>query len=467
MAGRLWAAGLFAALISPLAPIAQEASPKETEDPAEISRPEEVAELVRQTFTPDPGMRRYILSAFEVRGLPDVVPGLILVMRFIRDDGAIDQTLSVLTGEPPGKGWAEWMLWQQAHPEILPFAGFDAFKADTMAVIDPDFRLFLQPGVAHEVRLEEIVWGGVKKDGIPALVDPKLITAGEATWLTDDELVFGVEIAGDARAWPLRILDWHEMLNDTVGGVPVALAYCTLCGSGILYDRRVPGRDEPFEFGSSGFLYRSNKLMYDQQTHSLWNQFTGRPVVGPLTGSGIELDVLPVTIASWRDWRAGHPDTKVLSLDTGYRARLHAGPAVRRVFREPGADVPGAGGGRSARAQGLRVRPARARQGVVARRVRRRQGDQRRGGRARRGADRRCRDAHGARLPVRRPAFPGDRRSRAAHRRRRGLADRGGCPGRAGRRAARAAAGAHRLLVRLAGFFRRRAARWRGRLSPA
>jgi hypothetical protein len=335
MAGRCWAAGLFAALIWPLAPIAQEASPKETEDPGEILSAEEVAELVRQTFTPDPGMRRYILSAFEVRGLPDVVPGLILVMRFIRDDGAIDQTLSVLTGERPGKSWPEWMLWQQAHPEILPFAGFDAFKADTMAVIDPDFRLFLQPGVAHEVRLEEIVWGGVKKDGIPALVDPKLIAAGEATWLTDDELVFGVEIAGDARAWPLRILDWHEMLNDTVGGVPVALAYCTLCGSGILYDRRVPGRDQPFEFGSSGFLYRSNKLMYDQQTHSLWNQFTGRPVVGPLTGSGIELDVLPVTIASWRDWRAGHPDTKVLSLDTGYQRDYTPGQPYGAYFASP------------------------------------------------------------------------------------------------------------------------------------
>jgi hypothetical protein len=104
-----------------------------------------------------------------------------------------------------------------------------------------------------------------------------------------------------------------------VGGAPVTLAYCTLCGSGILYDARVPGYDEPFVFGSSGFLYRSNKLMYDQATHSLWNQFTGRPVVGPFTGSGIELAVLPVTIATWRDWLAQHPDTKVLSLETGYQ----------------------------------------------------------------------------------------------------------------------------------------------------
>jgi hypothetical protein len=144
--------------------------------------------------------------------------------------------------------------------------------------------------------------------------------------------VFGIEIAGDARAYPLRILDWHEMFNDVVGGVPVTLAYCTLCGSGILYDARVPGHDEPFVFGSSGFLYRSNKLMYDQGTHSLWNQFTGRPVVGPLTGSGIELEVLPVTITSWRDWEAQHPDTKVLSLDTGYERDYTPGQPYGEYF---------------------------------------------------------------------------------------------------------------------------------------
>jgi hypothetical protein len=227
------------------------------------------------------------------------------------------------------------MLWQQAHPEIEPFEGFDAFKADTMAVIDPNFRLFLQPGVAHDIRLEEIVWGGVLKDGIPALVNPTLIAAGESGYLEDGELVFGVEINGDVRAYPLRILDWYEMFNDVIGGVPVALAYCTLCGSGILYDMRVPGREEPFEFGSSGFLYRSNKLMYDQQTHSLWNQFTGRPVVGPLTGSGIELEVLPVTITSWQDWRARHPETRVLSLDTGFERDYTPGRPYGDYFASP------------------------------------------------------------------------------------------------------------------------------------
>jgi Protein of unknown function (DUF3179) len=296
---------------------------------------ESVDELVRQVFVPDPMVRRQVLRMLENRGKPDVVPGLIQVMRFVRDGEDIDRTLAALTGEPAGKTWPQWALWQQAHPEITPFEGFDGFKADVMAQIDPEFRRFLWAGVAHEIRLEEIFWGGVPKDGIPALTNPKLIPPAGASYLTDDELIFGVEINGDARAYPLRILDWHEMFNDVVGGVPVTLAYCTLCGSGILYDARVRGRDQPFVFGSSGFLYRSNKLMYDQQTHSLWNQFTGRPVVGALTGSGIELEVLPVTIASWRDWLAAHPKTTVLSLETGYDRDYTPGKPYGAYFASP------------------------------------------------------------------------------------------------------------------------------------
>ena len=247
----------------------------------------------------------------------------------------IVRTLEALTGAQPGDQWHEWVLWQEAHPEIEPFEGFDAFKADVMALIDPDFRLFLRRGVKHDIRLEEIVWGGVVKDGIPALTNPTLITPAAAGYLRDDELVFGIQINGDARAYPFRILDWHEMFNDVIGGVPVALAYCTLCGSGILYETQLPGRAEPLIFGSSGFLYRSNKLMYDRRTNSLWNQFTGRPVVGPLTGSGIDLKVRPVTITSWKNWLKRHPDTTVLSLDTGYDRDYRPGRPYGAYFASP------------------------------------------------------------------------------------------------------------------------------------
>ncbi len=264
---------------------------------------------VRAVFTIDAGPRQRALQHLVARGKTDVVAPLIDALWLLGDLDDVAAALRTLTGADIGADWHRWMLWQEGHSAVVPYARYDGLKADLVAAIDPNFRLFLRPGVARDIRLEEIAWGGVRKDGIPALTNPKLIAAAEAKYLWPNELVFGVSINGDARAYPLRIMDWHEMFNDIVGGVPVSLAYCTLCGSGILFDARVEGRAEPFVFGSSGFLYRSNKLMYDRQTHSLWNQFTGRPVVGPLTGSGIELKTLPVAITAWADWRARHPAT--------------------------------------------------------------------------------------------------------------------------------------------------------------
>ncbi len=315
-----------------LAPAASADAQQESPD---AYAPEAVERLAHQVFSGVRIDRHRALAVLRPRGKTDVVPALINALRFFPDDPAIVTTLEGLTGARHGGDWHDWMLWQEAHPEIEPFDGFDRLKADVMAAIDPNFRLFLRRGVEHEIRLEEIVWGGVTKDGIPALLNPTHIGPHEADYLLDDELIFGVQINGDARAYPLRILDWHEMFNDVVGGVHVALAYCTLCGSGILYETRVPDREQPFVFGSSGFLYRSNKLMYDQQTHSLWNQFTGRPVVGPLTGSGIELKARPVTITSWKNWLDRNPDTKVLSLATGHDRDYTPGAPYGTYFASP------------------------------------------------------------------------------------------------------------------------------------
>jgi hypothetical protein len=293
----------------------------------------EVLEQAQSLFHAESAAQSAAIRWFAERADKDAIPALIQALRFNRthQQETLD-ALARLAGEAAGNRWFEWMLWQQAHPEIVPFAGFDGFKADLMARIDPDFRVFLYPGVAHEIRLEEIAWGGVRKDSIPALTNPVLIVADAATYLANDDLVFGVEINGDARAYPLRIMNWHEMFNDVIGGVPVSLAYCTLCGSGILFETEVEGRDRPFVFGSSGFLYRSNKLMYDEGTYSLWNQFTGRPVVGKLTGSGIELKTRPVVITTWDDWRNTHPETRVLSLETGHARDYSAGAAYGSYF---------------------------------------------------------------------------------------------------------------------------------------
>ena len=266
----------------------------------------------------------------------DSIAVLIQLLRWLPDgETEIVRHLETLTGAHPGSRWFDWMVWQQAHPEVSPYPGYAGFLADVLGTLDPRFRRFVHADVPYAIRLEEIAWGGVRVDGIPALEHPELISAGDARYLNANDPVFGIEINGDARAYPLRIVNWHEMVNDTVGGVPVSLAYCTLCGAGILFDGRVDGRDQPFTFGSSGLLYRSNKLMYDRQTDSLWNQFTGRPVVGPLTGSGIELRVLPVTLTTWTQWRQRHPGTRVLSLDTGFRRDYGSGVAYHDYFASP------------------------------------------------------------------------------------------------------------------------------------
>ncbi len=276
-----------------------------------------------------------ILRSIVKRGNTDAIAALILMMRFGSERKTIDEAISALAGEPI-KGWQEAMIWQERHPEVKPHPGYRLMKLRLFEDVDPQFLRFLGEERSlpqnMRIRLEEIEWGGVAVDGIPSLDNPKLIESGEAQYLGDDNLVFGVSINGDSRAYPLRIMGWHEMFNEVIGGVPVALAYCTLCGAGILYETQVEGRAKPFVFGSSGFLYRSNKLMFDRETDSLWNQFSGEPVVGPLAGSGIRLKVRPVTITRWKDWRALHPDTKLLALDTGFRRDYGEGVVYRDYF---------------------------------------------------------------------------------------------------------------------------------------
>lgn len=266
------------------------------------------------------------------RGNPDVVPALIRTLRYFPEDSS--QTLHVLkelTGQELSPRWHDWMIWMQDNP-TTPFAKNELFITAVTKRLDKNFEDFFYPDIERSIRLAEIAWGGVRKDGIPALTNPKLIDASEAEYIADKELVFGISINGDTRAYPYRFMDWHEMLNDTIGGVPVSLAYCTLCGSGILYKTQIKEGEDPLVFGSSGFLYRSNKLMYDQQTHTLWNQFNGKPVVGKLVNQDITLEVLPLVTTTWGEWVKKHPNTKILSEDTGYHRDYTPGAAYGAYF---------------------------------------------------------------------------------------------------------------------------------------
>jgi hypothetical protein len=164
------------------------------------------------------------------------------------------------------------------------------------------------------VPLEEIRSGGPPPDGIPPVDDPVFIRPGDVDFLAENEPVLAVDIDGDARAYPVQILMWHEIVNDTVGGIPVTVTYCPLCNSAVAYDRRIDG--DVFDFGTSGLLWNSALVMYDRQTETLWSHFTGQGIVGELTGT--ELETFPVATVPWGIWRDANPDGLVLSRDTGF-----------------------------------------------------------------------------------------------------------------------------------------------------
>jgi len=355
------------------------------------------------------------------------------------------KALSDLAGERGG--WREFFEWAGANDIALP-PDYDEFKGLLLAAfVDAEFSRFFRPGLMDSaaINMVEPVWGGVTVDGIPSLVNARQISPkdaidegyqfsdfcrdGDCSYPAADELVFGLSINGDSRAYPLRLLNWHEMFNDVIGhaplysapdgervcdfraptafdararsgddwvlinglsaacpregwlrhehikwldgedpldalpdvaagdealetgiagqvpGLPVMLAYCTLCGAGVLYDVSIPDLaytgqdgarvelgDTVLEFGSSGLLMRSNKLMYDRNTDTVWNAITGEPAFGPLTTSGVVLDVLPVVVEDWASWLAAHPDTSVLSLDTGFRRNYTNGAAYNDYF---------------------------------------------------------------------------------------------------------------------------------------
>ena len=177
----------------------------------------------------------------------------------------------------------------------------------------------------HTVDLGEFISGGPSKDGIPALDEPKFdsIADGEE-FLVDREPVIALELNGDARAYPLGILTRHEIANDVVGGVPVAVTFCPLCNSAIVFVRELEG--VVYDFGVSGFLRNSDLVMFDRQTDSWWQQFTGEAIVGEL--SGTLLEVAPSSTVSWADFKATYPDGRVLSRDTGFGFNYGFNPYV-------------------------------------------------------------------------------------------------------------------------------------------
>ncbi len=214
-------------------------------------------------------------------------------------DGGADSKSSA-DGTGPGDATAEPVTQvASTDREDVPSALDDPRDASFRApLIDPD----------------EVRSGGPPPDGIPPIDDPRFLPVDGVEFLEDDEPVLALEIDGEARAYPLQVMTWHEIVNDTVAGVPVTVTYCPLCNSAIAYDRRLG--DRVLDFGTSGQLYNSSLVMYDRQTESLWAHFTGEAVIGFLTGEQLEL--FPMSTVSWADFRIANPDALVLSRDTGF-----------------------------------------------------------------------------------------------------------------------------------------------------
>ncbi|MEM6727917.1 MAG: DUF3179 domain-containing protein [Pseudomonadota bacterium] len=171
----------------------------------------------------------------------------------------------------------------------------------------------------------EVMSGGPPKDGIPSIQDPNFIAAADEDRIGDREPVITVEIEGEVpRAYPIRYLTWHEIVNDEVGGIPIAVTFCPLCNSGITFDRRVRG--QVLEFGVSGKLRNSDMIMYDRETQSWWQQATGEGIVGQMTG--VELATLPTWMESWAEFKARNPGGAVMNQPTGLRRNYGINPYV-------------------------------------------------------------------------------------------------------------------------------------------
>ncbi len=236
----------------------------------------------------------------------------------------VRETIEDATGKTFGddqEASYKW-VWNQRdaiHPR------YPEFKTSLYKQIDTRFATFFSPDRESLVPLNEVRWGGVQLDGIPPLTNPKTSNALDATFLTDNDVVFGIEVEGEARAYPKQILAWHEVVNDKVGGVPISGVYCTLCGSMIVYRSMLDG--SLHELGTSGFLFRSNKLMYDKSTFSMWSALDGTPVIGPLVGQDIRLNREPVVTTTWGQWKKLHPTTSVMTRSTGHQRDYREGVA--------------------------------------------------------------------------------------------------------------------------------------------
>jgi len=287
-----------------------------------------------------------IANDWATFGFPEVLreraPPRYLELPEVRWPGVLDALLDLADADFDSEyAWVEWETWY-SQQEIEPLDGFEEWKFRLYRSYLPPVGSLLDTE-PRDFDMAAIRWGNCDRSFLAALNAPTFVP-GEAVavagagdgpadgasqgaagdtddperYLADDDTVFGFELDGVAYAVPRWVLFPHEMLNAELGGVPVSLTYCTLCNAPILYDRRVG--DRTLTFGNSGMLLGGNKVMYDEETETLWNQHVGVPIGGHYLAEDPDLllEQFPVTQTEWGDWVAEYPDTLALDLDTGY-----------------------------------------------------------------------------------------------------------------------------------------------------
>lgn len=187
--------------------------------------------------------------------------------------------------------------------------GVSAILVSKMATSDNGFDLS-----NATIPVEQIMHGGPPKDGIPAISSPKFVNVEQTDHVGESDRIVGIVIDGVAKAYPISILNWHEIVNDEINGQHFAITYCPLCGTAVAFDATIDGKVT--EFGVSGLLYNSDVLLYDRNTESLWSQISSDAISGELVGT--RLKRLPISHTTWQDWQSRHPNSLVLSEETGH-----------------------------------------------------------------------------------------------------------------------------------------------------
>ena len=251
----------------------------------------------------DPAVAEAALDEIAATWRDGYTPFIVNMARMIAPSSPIRQRLigflETQTGQKFGQDLVRWGSWMWNLPADL-HPNYGLFKGLIYGQIDPRMSEFFPPGVRADIRLDEVEWGGVIVNGIPPLDHPVHVAAGEADYLEDSNVVFGISVNGEARAYPKRIFAWHEMALDRIGGLELTIIYCTLCGTVLPYESEVG--TELRRFGTSGLLYRSNKLFFDETTMSLWSTLEGRPVIGRLAGSDLSLRLRSSVTTTWGEW---------------------------------------------------------------------------------------------------------------------------------------------------------------------